>query len=74
MNDEVTIDGKTFVSAKRFAQNLSYTVDHLGRLCRLNKLDCKLFGRVWFVNPESFDKYQRGLSFKKNGSARPTRT
>ncbi|MBI2047622.1 MAG: hypothetical protein HYT27_00635, partial [Parcubacteria group bacterium] len=72
MNDEINLGGKKYVSVRRFSKSSLYTSDHLSRLCRINKLDCKLFGRVWFVNPDSFDRYQKNFPVRKNGSGKHT--
>ncbi len=51
--EKVTFGGKTYVKASVIAQNLGYTTDYVGQLCRSEKADCQLVGRSWFVEADS---------------------
>ncbi|MBI1999389.1 MAG: hypothetical protein HYS74_01895 [Parcubacteria group bacterium] len=64
MSSELSFDGKKYVSSRRLAEETGYTHDHLSRLCREKKIDGKLIGRIWFVNPESFTAYQNSFTEK----------
>ena len=58
--DQVELDGKTYVKAAVVAKDFKYTTDYVGQLCRAKKVDAKLVGRAWFVNPDSIVKHRDG--------------
>jgi len=61
--DRVTFgDGVSYEKASVIAKRFKYTADYVGQLCRGRKVDARLVGRTWYVNPDSLEKYQ----FKKN--------
>lgn len=47
--DELTIDGKTYVSSKRAAQISGYAKDYVGQLCREGRIEARTVGRSWYV-------------------------
>lgn len=49
----ITIDGVEYVKAAQLARQFKYTSDYVGQLCRAGKVDAKLVGRTWYVNPDS---------------------
>jgi hypothetical protein len=51
--DEITVEGKRYLSARRAAQISGYTQDYIGQLCRGKELTAKKIGRSWFVSEES---------------------
>src|SRR3989344_6201953 len=53
MKDNLILEGKNYISARRAARIINYAQDYIGQLCRSNKLDCKMVGRSWFVTEES---------------------
>lgn len=57
--DTVVFDGVTYVKASVAARDFRYTADYLGQLCRGKKIDARLVGRTWFVNPESIKEHKR---------------
>ncbi len=62
MKDNLILQDKNYISAKRAAQIFAYTSDYIGQLCRAGKLDCKMIGRSWFVTEESITKHQISFS------------
>jgi len=44
------MNGKTYVSARRAAQEMEYAQDYIGQLCRGGKVVCERVGRGWFVD------------------------
>lgn len=57
---EVIIDGVLYKKAAEVAKDFRYTTDYIGQLCRSGKVDAKLIGRSWFVNPESITTHKQG--------------
>ena len=53
MKDNLILEGKNYISAKRAAKIINYAQDYIGQLCRSEKLDCRMVGRSWFVTEES---------------------
>jgi hypothetical protein len=51
--DEITVEGKRYLSARRAAQISDYTQDYIGQLCRGKELTAKKIGRSWFVSEDS---------------------
>lgn len=51
--DTISVEGKEYVKAKEIARELGYTTDYIGQLCRAKKIDAKLVGRSWYVDPDS---------------------
>ncbi|MES2314364.1 MAG: helix-turn-helix domain-containing protein [Patescibacteria group bacterium] len=63
--DQIIIDGKTYISARRGAEIAGYSADYVGQLCRAGKIDCAMIGRSWYVGEESILKHQEE-AFKAN--------
>jgi len=67
MDNELFLEQKKYISAKRGAEITGYTADYIGQLCRANKLDCKQVGRVWFVAENSIVEHQKLANQKTRG-------
>lgn len=61
--DELTIDGKTYVSSKRAAAITGYAKDYVGQLCREGRVEARLVGRSWYVYEPSI----RAHRFEEQG-------
>ena len=61
----ISIDGIEYLKASTAAKRFKYTADYIGQLCRSRKVDAKLIGRTWYINP---------LTLTKQKSARPKKT
>ncbi len=59
MDSEITLHGKKYLSSKRCGQIYGYTNDHISRLCRSGDLDCRSFGRQWYVEQRSISSYKK---------------
>ncbi len=59
MDSQITLQGKRYFSSKRCGQLYGYTNDHIARLCRSGDLECKSFGRQWYVEQNSIARYKR---------------
>lgn len=53
------LDGIEYVKASVVAEDFKYTSDYIGQLCRNKKVDARLVGRTWFVNPLSITEHKR---------------
>ena len=67
--EQIVIDGVTYEKASKIAKQFRYTTDYVGQLCRSGKVDAKLVGRSWFVNPETIRDHQRSR-YKRTDSAK----
>jgi len=47
--NELTLDGKIYVSSKRAAELTGYAKDYVGQLCREGRVESRLVGRNWYV-------------------------
>ena len=56
--DELTIDGKVFVSSKKAAILSGYAKDYVGQLCREGRVESKLVGRSWYVYEPSIREHR----------------
>ena len=56
--DVITIDEVKYVKASSIAKQFKYTSDYVGQLCRGKKVDAKLVGRTWYVNPLSLEDHK----------------
>ena len=54
----ISIDGVEYIKAGIIAKQYKYTADYVGQLCRSRKVDAKLIGRTWYVNPLSLTSHK----------------
>jgi len=59
MADELTIDGKQYISSKRASELSRYTQDYVGQLARGGHIDAQRIGGLWYVNMESLLGYKK---------------
>lgn len=64
----ISIDGVEYIRASQLAKRFKYTSDYIGQLCRGGKVDAKLVGRTWYVNPDSLDGHKT-TRYTKTGPA-----
>ena len=62
--DEITLEGKTYVSSKRAAQITGYAKDYVGQLCREGRVLARLVGRNWYVLESSIREHRFGTEEK----------
>jgi len=67
----ISIDNQEYVRAAQLAKRFKYTTDYIGQLCRSGKVDSKLVGRTWYVNPDSLEAH-RGTRYVKTSSDEKT--
>lgn len=53
MDDTLVIAGKQYISARRAAEISKYAKDYIGQMCRSGKLEGKLIGRNWYIDPHA---------------------
>ncbi len=58
--DTVVLDGVEYLKASAAAKRFQYTSDYIGQLCRGKKIDARLIGRTWFINPVSLEAHKDG--------------
>ncbi len=56
--EEVTLDGKIYISSKRAAQVTGYAKDYIGQLCREGRVEAKLVGRSWYIYEPSIRRHR----------------
>lgn len=57
--EKISFGNKEYVKASDIAKKFRYTQDYVGQLCRGDKVDARLVGRVWYINPESVTEYRK---------------
>jgi hypothetical protein len=50
--DTATVNGKVYVKASKVADEVGYTADYVGQLCRKGALDAIILGKTWYVAPD----------------------
>ncbi|MES3005008.1 MAG: tail fiber domain-containing protein [Patescibacteria group bacterium] len=61
MSSDLIFGNKKYISVKEASTLTSYSTEHIGELCRDNKILSKRIGKSWYVGEESILKY-RSLS------------
>ncbi|MBI4068340.1 helix-turn-helix domain-containing protein [Candidatus Kaiserbacteria bacterium] len=56
--DELILEGKTYVSSKRAAQLTEYAQDYIGQLCRGGIADARRVNGLWYVTLASLEKHK----------------
>ncbi|MCA9359555.1 hypothetical protein H6781_00225 [Candidatus Nomurabacteria bacterium] len=70
--DTVILDGIKYVKASELARQFKYTSDYIGQLCRGKKVDARLVGRTWFVNPDSLVDHRKSRHSKPSKDSEQT--
>ncbi|OGG50477.1 hypothetical protein A2763_01745 [Candidatus Kaiserbacteria bacterium RIFCSPHIGHO2_01_FULL_54_36] len=58
MSDEVSIDGKQYISSRRAAEITGYAQDYVGQLARRGHIDAKRVGGLWYISMDSLQQYK----------------
>lgn len=58
--NELTLDGKTYVSSKRAAEITGYAKDYVGQLCREGRVEARLVGRNWYILESALREHRFG--------------
>ena len=59
MSDEVMLEGKSFVSAKRASEMSGYARDYIGQLARGGLIAAQRVGGLWYISLDSLTAYQK---------------
>src|SRR3989344_2053381 len=59
MSDEVFLEGKSYVSAKRASEISGYARDYIGQLARGGLIGAQRVGGLWYVSLDSLTTYQK---------------
>jgi hypothetical protein len=62
----ILIEGVQYIKASQAAKKFKYTSDYIGQLCRGKKIDAKLIGRTWYVNPLSITSHKKEKFLKSS--------
>lgn len=62
--DSVTVDGKAYIRAAKAADEVGYTGDYVGQLCRKGALDAMLLGKTWYVREGELYAHKQSLPRK----------
>ncbi len=69
MSDEVILQGKSYVSSKRAADETGYARDYIGQLARGGQIDAERVGGLWYVSLESLRGYEQNADAAKTITA-----
>jgi hypothetical protein len=58
--ETIVLDGKEYVKASKAAQDIGYTTDYVGQLCRSGKIGSRLIGRSWYVSIDELSSHRTG--------------
>jgi len=58
MAEQVTIEGKEYISSKRASELSGYAQDYIGQLARGAQIDAQRVGGLWFVLMSSLESYK----------------
>ena len=58
--DEIELEGRKYISARKAAKQYGYTADYIGQLIRSGKLLGRKIGKGWFVEGVSLEAYMGG--------------
>lgn len=58
MTDELTIEGKQFISSKRASKLSGYAQDYIGQLARGGHIEAQRIGGLWYIFMDSLMKYK----------------
>ncbi|MDB5266024.1 MAG: hypothetical protein JWM39_737 [Parcubacteria group bacterium] len=58
--NELTIDGKMYISSKKAADLTGYAKDYVGQLCREGHVEARMVGRSWYVLESSIRAHRFG--------------
>lgn len=59
MSDEILLEGKQFVSARRASEVSGYARDYVGQLARSGLIQAQRVGGLWYISLESLKGYQQ---------------
>lgn len=62
MQDNIILQNRNFISAKRAANIFGYSADYVGQMCREGKLECTMIGRSWYVSEDSVREYSATIN------------
>lgn len=68
MSDDLFLNGKTYVSSKKAAEETGYARDYIGQLSRGGLIDSERVGGLWYVSLDSLQNYERNAEIAKSFS------
>ncbi len=58
MSDEISVEGKKYVSSKRASELSAYSQDYIGQLARSGHIDAKRVAGLWYIDMLSLENYK----------------
>ena len=68
--DTITVDGKMYMKATKAADDVGYTSDYIGQLCRKGALVGMMLGKTWYVTEESLLLHKQSQQRANIGTTR----
>ena len=50
VENEISFNGKKYISSNRASEISGYAKDYVGQLCRSGEIKCQRVGKGWFIN------------------------
>jgi hypothetical protein len=69
--DEITIEGKVYISSKQAAKITGYAKDYVGQLCREGRVEARHIGRNWYVLEDAIREHRFGKPAEAKQGAEP---
>jgi len=57
--DTISFKGETYIKGSKIAEELGYTADYVGQLCRSRQVEGTLVGRSWYVSEKSIRAHKK---------------
>lgn len=58
MSDQISLQGKEYISSKRASELSGYSQDYIGQLSRAGQIEAQRIGGLWYVSMESLQNYK----------------
>jgi len=58
MSDEISLEGKEYISSKRASELSGYAQDYIGQLARAGHIDARRIGGLWYISMQSLQGYK----------------
>jgi hypothetical protein len=62
MSDEIILEGRQYVSAKRASELSGYARDYVGQLARGGLIHAQRVGGLWYISLDSLNEYQQNAT------------
>ncbi len=59
MSDEISVEGKEYVSSKKASRTTGYSQDYIGQLARKGVIDARRVGGLWYILMDSLELHKK---------------